>query len=360
MKPNINRLSPYVAGKSSQEISLKYGLENVVKLGSNENPLGVSPLAKQAMFDALNDISTYPDGSSLELVTALSKYHNLPENYFIPGNGSDEILLMICAAFLNAGDKVLISENTFSQYECCSTIFDAQIQKIPLKNYTYDIQGYLKALSADVKMCFLCNPNNPTGTFFPHDELVDLLKGAPDDCIIVVDEAYGDYVTDKTYPVFKELVKDYPNLIVCKTFSKIFGLAGVRLGFAVANPNSIIALAKVKNFNPFNVNKIAQAGGVAALNDSEFIKKSITLVSEGKAFLQKEFSKRNIQFLPTQANYLCFQTHLPSVDLDLELEKQGVIIRGLKNFSMPDWYRLTVGTLSQNKTFLTALDKIKG
>jgi histidinol-phosphate aminotransferase len=349
----IQALKPYVPGKSIEEVRAKYAPEIITKLGSNENPLGANPLVVEAIRGALGRASLYPDGGSRQLRAALAKANGLTPEQVMVGNGSDEVLLLIAAAFLNPGERVLVSENTFSEYEFSGRVFDGRIDKVPLRKYRYDLAGFRKKLDTNPKLVFLCNPNNPTGTYFTHDELAALLEEASPRTLVVVDEAYAEYATASDFPRSLELMKRFPRLIVSRTFSKIHGMAGLRLGYAFAHPLVIRETARVKT--PFNVNLLVQAAAPVALANRDFVERSIENNNEGRAFLEERFREMGIEFLPTQANFICFRTARLAVELCEELLKQGVIIRALRSFGMDYWNRVTIGTEEQNLRFLEAL-----
>jgi histidinol-phosphate aminotransferase len=304
---------------------------------------------------ALPRISLYPDGASRDLRQALASAHGLVPEQVTVGNGSDEVLLMIAAAFLNPGETVLVSENTFSEYEFSGRVMDGRIVKIPLKDNRYDLAGFRRKLALRPKLVFLCNPNNPTGSYFTHAELAGLLQAAPRETLVVVDEAYGEYADAPDFPRSVDLLKAFPNLIISRTFSKIFGMAGLRLGYGFAHPLLIREMARVKT--PFNVNLLVQAAALAALADTDFRTRSITNNLAGRAFLESELKARGLQFIPTQANFICFRTRRPAVDLCEDMLKQGMIVRALRSFGMDFWNRVTIGTGSQNRLFLAALDE---
>jgi histidinol-phosphate aminotransferase len=352
----IQILKPYVPGKSIEEVRAKYNPTAITKLGSNENPLGASPKVLAAIRKALPKISLYPDGSSQELRQALANAHGLAVNQIMVGNGSDEVLLMIAAAFLNPGETVLISENTFSEYEFSGRVLDGKVVKVPLKEFRYDLKGFQKKLSLKPKFVFLCNPNNPTGSYFTHAELVDFLAVTPSKTLVVVDEAYCEYADAPDFPRCFELLSTYPNLIVSRTFSKIFGMAGLRLGYACAHKLLIQEAGRVKT--PFNVNLLVQAGGLAALTDEKFHSRSFKNNLVGRQYLETEFQRRGIEFIRTQANFICFRTERPAVELCEDLLKQGMIIRALRSFGLEYWNRVTIGKPDQNRTFIKALDRV--
>lgn len=357
-RKSIQALKPYVPGKSIEEVKARYNPEVITKLGSNENPLGASPKVIEALGAVLPKVSLYPDGSSSALRRALADRFGLEPGQIMVGNGSDEVLLLIAAAFLNPGEKVLVSENTFSEYEFAGRVMDGSIVKIPLKKYRYDLSAFAKKLALKPKLVFLCNPNNPTGTYFNHAELEALLRATPPRTLVVVDEAYCEYADAADFPRSLELLKEYPNLIISRTFSKIFGMAGLRLGYAFAHPLIIRETARVKT--PFNVNLLVQAAALAALTDGDFQKRSIANNLEGRVFLEKELAARGLDPLPTQANFICFRVPRPAVDVCEEMLRQGLIARALRSFGLDDRIRITIGTREQNERFLQALDAALG
>jgi histidinol-phosphate aminotransferase len=353
-RKSIQALKPYVPGKSIEEVRAKYNPKVITKLGSNENPLGTSPKVIAALGESLPKVSLYPDGSSRDLRGALAHRFGLEPDQIMVGNGSDEVLLLIAAAFLNPREKVLISENTFSEYEFASRVMDGDLVRIPLRDFRYDLAAFRKKLALKPKLVFLCNPNNPTGTYFTHADLEGLLRAAPRKTLVVVDEAYCEYADAPDFPRSLELLKTYPNLIVSRTFSKIFGMAGLRLGYAFAHPLIIRETARVKT--PFNVNLLVQAAALAALGDGKFRARSIANNLEGRAFLERELAARGLNPLPTQANFICFRVPRPAVEVCEDMLKQGLIARALRSFGMDDWIRITIGTREQNGRFLEALD----
>ncbi len=349
-------LKPYVPGKSIEEVRAKYQPAIITKLGSNENPLGTSAKVLSALEAALPNVSLYPDGASRNLRQALADANGIKPGQVMVGNGSDEVLVMIAAAFLNPGETVLVSENTFSEYEFSGRVLDGKIVKIPLRGMRYDLKGFAKKLTRKTKLVFLCNPNNPTGSYFTHRELEAFLCAASRDTLVVVDEAYGEYADAPDFPRSVELLGKYPNLLISRTFSKIFGMAGLRLGYAFGDPFLIRETARVKT--PFNVNLLVQTAGVAALADNDFRARSLANNHEGREFLARELAKRGLENIPTQANFICFRTERPAVDLCEDLLQRGMIIRALRSFGLEYWNRVTIGTPEQNRRFLQALDAV--
>lgn len=352
-RAEIQALKPYVPGRSIDETRALYNPPRIVKLGSNENPLGTGPKALKALADALPKTSLYPDGASRALRAELARRNGIAPENVIVGNGSDEVLLMIALAFVKPGERVVVSENTFSEYEFSGRVAGGKIVKVPLKDLRYDLKGFAKTLAKKPKVLFLCNPNNPTGNYFTHGELEALLKKTPRGCLVVVDEAYGDYATAKDFPRCLELRRRHPNLIVVRTFSKLHGLAALRLGYAVGDAGLLRETLRVKT--PFNVGVPAQAAGIAALGDAAFVRKSLKTNEAGRKQIEAGLKKLGLAFLPTQANFICFKVPRPAVELCEDLLKRGMIIRALKSFGLPDWCRVTIGTREQNAFFLREL-----
>lgn len=355
-RPCIQALKPYVPGRSIDEVRALYDPPRIVKLGSNENPLGANPKVLKAAANALPGVSLYPDGSSRALRAALAAHSGVAPEQVVVGNGSDEILLMIALAFVKPGERVVISENTFSEYEFSGRVADAEIVKVPLRDLRYDLAAFSKALRKKPKVLFLCNPNNPTGTYFTHGELEALLKKTPRGCLVVVDEAYGDYATARDFPRCRELMRRFPNLVATRTFSKLHGLAGLRLGYALGDAGILRETLRVKT--PFNVNLPVQSAAVAALADKAFVKRSLAVNVKGRARIEAGLKKLGLPFLPTQANFICFRAPRPATDICEDLLRRGMIIRPLKSFGLPDWCRVTIGTAEQNRFFLRELKSV--
>jgi histidinol-phosphate aminotransferase len=289
---------------------------------------------------------------------AIGRAHGLAPEQVMVGNGSDEVLLMIALAFLRPGDRVLLSENTFSEYEFSGRALDAEIVKIPLRGLRYDLNGFSAALARKPKLIFLCNPNNPTGTYFRHAELEALLRRAPRRCLVVLDEAYGEYATARDFPRSLELMHRHPNLLVARTFSKLYGMAGLRLGCGMGDAALIRETYRVKT--PFNVNRLAQAAALEALRDRSFVRRSLSVNRSGKIQLEKGLGKLGLRFLPTQANFICFECAPGQTAAETceKLMRRGAIIRALGSFGLPQWCRVTVGTKDQNRFFLRELERV--
>lgn len=344
IKENIQNIPPYVPG-----VKVK-GKE---KLSSNENPLGSSPMAIEAI-KAVDNYSVYPDGSCRELREAIAKkYHLTPDNVIV-GNGSDEILTWPSLCLIRKGDNAVTALNTFSEYTFSTLITEGEIRKAPLVNGTFSINAISELVDDKTRIVYICNPNNPTGTFLPKEEILDFVKSVSKDILVVVDEAYGEY-GDSEYGSCIPEVENYPNLLILKTFSKIYGLAALRLGYAIANPELILNLWKTKQ--PFNVNQAAQTGGLAALKDVDFVNRSIKMNNEGKVYLYNELDNMGLNYYKTQANFLCIDVKRDSKEVFDSLLNQGMTIRSCTSFGLKNYIRITIGTREQMIRFITYLKK---
>jgi histidinol-phosphate aminotransferase len=356
VRPGIGNIKPYVPGKPAEEAERELRISGVIKLASNENPLGPSPKALEAVNKYTKDISLYPDQQCFELNRLIAeKLDMAPENIAI-GNGSDELMLLTALAFISAGDEVIISLNTFSTYEMVSRLMDASIVRINLKNYTYDLSAMAKAAGPRTKLIFVCNPNNPTGTMNGKKEMDELVSKAPPNSIVVIDEAYGDYVDSTDYPDSIRYVRDKKNVIVLRTFSKIYGIAGLRVGYAVSRPEIIKFLNLVRL--PFSVNRLGQIAAIASLSDTGHVEKSRKNNSEGKGYLYKELDRLGVSYLKTEANFIFINLNSDADVAFMELMRRGVIVRPLTSFGMPGSLRVTIGTPEQNRKFISALSEI--
>jgi histidinol-phosphate aminotransferase len=353
IRPSIGKIKPYVSGKPIEEAERELQITGIIKLASNENPLGPSPKALEALNKYAKDVSLYPDQSCYELTRLLAEKLDMPPEYIAVGNGSDELMLLIALAYISAQDEVIMSLNTFSTYEMVSRLMEASIVRINLKNYAYDLSAMAEAITPKTKLIFICNPNNPTGTINSSKEMDSFLAKVPESTLVVIDEAYGEYVESPDYPESLEYVRNKRNVIVLRTFSKIYGLAGLRVGYAIARPEVIKYMNLVRM--PFSVNRLAQMAAPAGLADTEHIKKSLKNNSEGKAFLYKELEKLGVSYLKTEANFIFINLNDDADAAFLQLMRRGVIVRPLTSFGMPGAIRVTIGTPEQNKKFINAL-----
>lgn len=350
----INNMKPYIPGKPIEDVQKELGLSDVIKLASNENPLGCSQAAKDAIVNNLDVLSLYPDGNTGNLRSALSKHLNVAENQLIFGAGSDEILGVIAEVFLCPGEELLTSDQSFPRYDSAAHLMGGNIVKVPLTDYTYDLAKMKLSINKKTKIIILANPNNPTGTYFTDTSLTDFLDFVPDNVLVVLDEAYYEYADANDYPRSLELLEKHSNLIILRTFSKAYGLASLRVGYGIASPKIVELLNRVRN--PFNVNTLAQVAAVASLKDQDFVKKAVSLNKEAKAYLYTELRKMNICFVPTQANFVMFDAGGPSDVLFEKLQAQGYIIRPA--FGVPNWVRVTLGTMEQMEGFVKVFKEI--
>lgn len=349
-------LKPYVPGKPIEEVEREYGITGVIKLASNENPLGPSPAALNALKEAINKVHNYPDGNCYYLKKELSNCFQLPEDHFIIGNGTDEILKMLGETFLNPGDRVLFAWPSFSEYEFITRLMGAEPVTVPLKDFRHDLDEIARQVDERTKLIFICNPNNPTGTIVSGQELCRFLAGIPSDVLVVVDEAYYEYVTDPQYTSAVELVKEDERVVVLRTFSKIYGLAGLRVGYGIAAAEIIQLINRVRE--PFNVNLLAQRAAVAALQDRDFLQKSRDVVLKGKEYLYDSFSRLKLDYIPTEANFIFVNLQRDSREVFVSLLKEGIIVRTGDIFGYPTWIRVTIGTPEQNERFIASLERI--
>uniref|UniRef100_A0A7C2HZJ3 Histidinol-phosphate aminotransferase n=1 Tax=Ammonifex degensii TaxID=42838 RepID=A0A7C2HZJ3_9THEO len=350
----LDSLAVYQPGKPVEEVQRELGLADIVKLASNENPLGPSPRAMAAITTAVSRINFYPDGSAYQLRTALAKRLQVELEAVIVGNGSNELVQMLSLALLEPGDEVVMPVPTFPRYEPLARLMGAVPVEVPLKDFRMDIEAMLARVGPKTKILYLCNPNNPTGTIATREEVDWLLDRLSPAVLVVFDEAYFEYVTHPGYPDGLDYYRRGYNVMVLRTFSKIYGLAGLRIGYGVGSPRLINYLNRVRE--PFNVNRLAQEAALAALEDEEFVALSKKINEEGKNFLYQSFAKRGIPYVPTEANFIFFDAGRDEKTVFRRMLKEGVIIRG--GFGYPTHLRVTIGTAAQNARFIAAIDKV--
>lgn len=352
-RQELNELTAYKPGKPIDDVKREFGLKEVTKLASNENPLGCSPKAIEAVKKAADSLSIYPDGNSTLLKEAIANKLNLKSTQILPSSGSDEMVDQIAKTFIVKNDEIIMADITFPRYIDTAKMMGGVPVIVPLKDWTYNLDGMLSAITDKTKLIWLCNPNNPTGTMFSEDKLMKFLKQVPKHIIVIYDEAYNEYATSEDYPRNSiELLKDYPNLIVMRTFSKIYGLAALRVGYTMASEEIIININKIRG--PFNVNTLAQVAALAALEDEEFIKKSYDVNKEGKEYLCKEFNALGLEYAPSETNHIFVNVNKDANDVFVQLQKKGMIIRPI----LGTWIRVTIGTMDQNHMFINLLKEL--
>ena len=347
-------MRPYIPGKPIEDVQKELGLDEVIKLASNENPLGCSSMAKEAIKNNLEILSLYPDGNTGKLKEALSKHLKVAEDQLIFGAGSDELIGVLAEVFLCPGEELLTSDQSFPRYDSAAHLMGGEIVKVPLTNHTYDLAKMKEFVSEKTKLIILANPNNPTGTYFTDTSLKDFLAFVPDNVLVVLDEAYYEYADAEDYPQSLGLLEQYPNLIILRTFSKAYGLASLRVGYGIASAEIVELLNRVRN--PFNVNTLAQVAAIAALEDQDFVTQATELNKEVKAYFYRELEQMNIAYAPTQANFVMFDANRPSELLFDACQKRGYIIRPA--FGVPNWVRVTLGTMEQMEGFVKVLKEI--
>lgn len=359
-KTNIESIHPYEPGKPIKEVQRELGLKNIVKLASNENPLGVSPLAMRAMKKVLKDCSLYPEGGCHEVLHALAQDLKLPPSQIIFGNGSNEIIELVGRGFLSEGDEVVSSESSFLVYPILTQASGGEYVSVPMTpDYRYDLKALAEAVTPKTKIIFIANPNNPTGTYVRRREVERFLKRVPKRVLVCFDEAYFDFVNAKDFPDILGLVRErISNILLFRTFSKAYGLAGLRIGYACASPEVIGYLHKIRQ--PFNVNMVAQAAAKGAIADKAFRKKTRELTFSGREFLSNAFSRLGLEYLPSQANFILVNVGRNGREICKEFLKKGIIVRAMDAYGFDNWIRVTIGLPKQNRLFLKRLVKFLG
>lgn len=353
--PQLRDLAVYEAGKPIEETARELGVDpaEIVKLASNENPLGPSPKAAQAMRAALENAHLYPDGSGFYLCKAIAAKLGLKPENVILGNGSNEIIEFLGHAFLNPGDDVVTCQYAFIVYKLLATAFSVRTIETRSPDYQQNLDAALEAITPKTRLIFIPNPNNPTGTLVSQSAIDHFMSRVPDTIIVVFDEAYFEFLDDP--PDTLRFVRDGRNVVVLRTFSKIHGLAGLRIGYAVAPPEMIQVLHKTRQ--PFNVNSIAQAGALAALDDEAHLRKTKRVVDEGRAYLQEKFAEMRIPFLPAVANFVMVNVGDGCAVFE-KLLRRKIIVRPLKGYGLSEWVRVSVGTMEENKRLIAALQEV--
>lgn len=357
-KESVLTIMPYQPGKPIEEVARELGIPepDIIKLASNENPLGPSPLGIQAIKDAADRVWLYPDGDCYYLKHDLAKHLNVKTENLILGNGSNEILQIIADTFVNPDDEVIYARQAFVVYPLVTKVVGAAAVTVPLKDFTHDLEAMADRITDKTKVIFIANPNNPTGTMVTSNQVELLMKRVPDHLLVVFDEAYYEYVERDDFPQTINYMREGRAVITLRTFSKIYGLAGLRIGYGIAEPEIIEVMNKVRQ--PFNVSSIAQAAAIASLNDKEHVAKSIKVNREGKKYLYAEFRRMGLDFVPTEANFVLVHLSRPGSEVMSELLKLGVIVRPMAGYEFPDSVRVTIGTMEQNQRLVSSLEKV--
>jgi histidinol-phosphate aminotransferase len=356
----VRAIAPYQPGKPISEVAREYGLDEakIIKLASNENPMGISPLARAAIEKEIAELSRYPDGNAFDLKGALSRKFGIDAAGLVVGNGSNDLLEMLAGAFLAPGSAAVFSQHAFAIYPLATQARGAKCISVPAKNFAHDLDGMLAAITRETRLVFIANPNNPTGTFAPGEEIKKFLARAPKDVVVVLDEAYNQYIPQNLRYDSLKMLDAHPNLVVLRTFSKIYGLAGLRVGFGAMNPAIADLLNRVRQ--PFNVNSLALAAACAALEDDDFVQRSFENNLAGMRQLEQGFRELGLEYIPSCANFICFGVprHAGKPmggEIFERLLRAGVIVRPVGGYELPDHLRVTIGTPEENRAFLRAL-----
>lgn len=351
----ILNLKPYQPGKPIEEVERELGLKDVIKMASNENPFGPSPKALSAIKKYLSDINRYPDGGCFYLRQALSKKLKVRGEQLIFGNGSDELIILALRAFVNEGDEVVVAKPTFLIYEIASIVQGAKVKSVPMRYFKYDLKAMKNEITKNTRIVFIANPDNPNGTYVTRYELETFLRGLPETVIVFIDEAYFDFVEEKDYPNGMDYISR-GNVIVTRSFSKSFGLAGLRIGYGVSSAEIIKYLDSVRE--PFNVNSIAQVAALAALKDKKFLLKTKRMTGEGRRFLYSAFRRLGLTYVPSVTNFVLFEVGRNADQICRRLLKKGVIVRNMRAWGLDTFVRVTVGTEKENKRFIKELKRV--
>lgn len=350
----VRAIAPYQAGKPIEELAREHGLapESIVKLASNENPLGMPASARAAMSQAMADLGRYPDANGFALKAALSQRFGVPADWITLGNGSNDILELAAAALLAPGRSCVYAQYSFAVYALATQARGAQAIVVPARDFGHDLDAMRAAITADTRLMYVANPNNPTGTFIDAATMEAFLARVPHDVVVVLDEAYNEYLPPEDRFDSTAWVQRFPNLLVSRTFSKAYGLAGLRVGYGIAQPALTDLLNRVRQ--PFNVNAMAQAAAVAALADAAFLQQSYELNRAGLRELEAAFTRIGLPFVPSRGNFMLVKVG-PAARVYQELLKRGVIVRPVGNYGLHEWLRVSIGLPQENSRFLAAL-----
>jgi histidinol-phosphate aminotransferase len=357
--PFLENLPVYQPGRPIEEVARELGLDpkGIIKLASNENPLGPSRLGLAAMRQALKQVNLYPDGNAFYLKQKLAAKLGVTPANLILGNGSNEVIELIGHALLVPGAEVVVSQYCFAVYPIVTALFGAKLVVVPAKNHGHDLDAMLAAITPNTRVVFVANPNNPTGTTASREELARFVNAVPANVLLALDEAYLEFLNEPLDLLPEIRNGSKPNLLLMRTFSKIYGLAGTRIGYGIGHPDFIAALEKIRQ--PFNINSVAQAGALAALDDTKHVEKTRKINSRGLRLYARTFRKLGLEFIPSQANFILVRVG-DGQRVFGELQKLGVIVRPMGGYQLPEWIRISIGTPKENKRCLEALRKVLG
>lgn len=357
----VRAIAPYQAGKPISEVAREFGLDEaaIIKLASNENPLGMPVSARKAMLDVMDDGGRYPDSNGFELKAALSSHYGVPENWITLGNGSNDILELAAHALVRPGEEVMYAQYSFAVYPLAAQAVGGRGVSVPAKDYGHDLAAMQKAITPDTRLIFIANPNNPTGTFLAPDAIEAFLEDVPKNVVVVLDEAYNEYLDPDLQYESTDWVKKHPNLLISRTFSKVYALAGLRIGFGIAQPEITGLLNRVRQ--PFNVNSLAQAAAMAVLKDKAFLEKSARLNADGYRQLTAAFEEMKLEYVPSYGNFVLVRVgddDEAGARVNLALLKKGIIVRPVGAYGLPKWLRITIGLPEENAAVINALKDV--
>ena len=356
IRKSVLGINSYVPGKPIEETKRELGLKEVIKLASNENPLGPSPKAIMAIKRSLSGVNRYPDAQGFYLKKRLAKFFGLLAKNFVLGNGSDELIDVVIKTFMERDENIVTSAGTFLEYEIIAQVNERKVKKAPLRYFKYDLEAMLKLVDKKTKLVFIANPNNPTGTYVTKNEVARFINALPETVVVVFDEAYDAFIDVDDYPDSLNYLKSKKKVIILRTFSKAYGLAGLRLGYAIAAPQLVTYLERTRQ--PFNVNLLAQVAGLAALEDKTFLTKTRRLILEGKDFIYRELSRMGVGYVPSVANFILIDVGRDSQEVFKAMLKFGVIVRDMRQYGLANYIRVTIGTEKENKKFIRILSKV--
>jgi len=354
--PGIANLQPYVPGKPVSELERELGITDSIKLASNENPLGAGPKALAALQGEMSELARYPDGGAYALRSALAERLGVHQDQVTIGNGSNDVLDMIARVFLYPGRESLFSQHAFAVYPLSSMAVGAELKAAAAKDFGHDLSAMQAMISDDTGVIWIANPNNPTGTWLNSDDLYAFIKQVPAQVIVVIDEAYFEYVHETNYPDASQWLDEFPNLVVTRTFSKAYGLASLRIGYGLSHPDVADLLNRVRQ--PFNANSLAQAAAVAALGDDDYLRRSVELNDAGLQQLGQGFERLGLSYIPSVGNFVTVNVGRSAGDVDMALLREGVITRPVENYGLQNCLRISVGLDMENARFLEALEKV--
>jgi histidinol-phosphate aminotransferase len=354
--PGVQKLVPYTPGKPVEELERELGLSQIIKLASNENPLGPSQQVQNAIEQAVLEISRYPDGNGFKLKTALARKWGVSLDQITLGNGSNEILELVARTFLTPDLNVVFSQHAFAVYPLVTQAVGATAQVVPARDYGHDLVAMRACINEQTRLVFIANPNNPTGTLLSADELEAFIADLPEQVICVLDEAYYEYVDPDRRANSVAWLEQYPNLLVTRTFSKAYGLAGLRVGYGLGSTEMTDLLNRVRQ--PFNNNSLALAAAEAALADGEYLQQAVTLNNAGMRQLEQAFFELNLEWIPSAGNFISVDFKREALPIYQALLERGVIVRPVANYEMPTFLRVSIGTEAENQQFIAALTDV--